>query len=90
MAVARYAPRRGVIVADLPFIELRMAWEWTCDDCGRDQFVRAPMVSVEQMKDGAIVAAVEAEEMDGVSWHLRPQHVICRFCDAGFDVGGEI
>lgn len=71
-------------------IEIRLAWEWTCEECGRDQFERAPIIAIEQMKPGMVLSAVDEEASQNDSWHVRPNYVICNHCESEFEVGSEV
>lgn len=61
-------------------VELRPAYEWTCDECGVDQF------------EHGIVAELSKEERDELAedhgiehpmtgdWMIAPEEVICKWC----------
>jgi hypothetical protein len=75
-----------------PGVELRSAWEWTCDECGRIQFVScvSERVSPEDLKR-MMVEAGELEEWEdipegrGCECVLTPEQVTCKDCGATFD-----
>ena len=64
-------------------VDLRLAYNWTCPECGRDKFEysiyvdRANMTEEEQ----AYMDFVEEEEpMEGV-WVMSPTQVTCKECN---------
>lgn len=73
-------------------IEIRQAFAWTCEDCGRDQFERAIVVQPEEIDPEDIpVGTADAEEIrewiehGGSGDFLRaPASVRCRHCGAEF------
>ena len=77
-------------------VELHPAFFWICDDCGRDNFVRARTVEPESDEGRELHALVErvldtADEIaeplgiepDGI-WVTRPEEVMCQYCRAVF------
>lgn len=64
-------------------VELRTAFEWTCEDCGRDNFVRAV---VPESLDGVIPEGLELGDFEGGEWVMKPDAVTCGHCGAGFGV----
>ncbi len=64
-------------------VELRMAWAWTCEDCGRDQFAAADPVAAATMTDEEIEEC-EAEGVDPHAVFDAPERVRCGHCGAEF------
>lgn len=70
-------------------VELRLAYEWTCDECGRDQFLRATRLDLSQLSSDELA---ELRDVHGVEswetgeWSMRPESVTCQFCGHSFDV----
>ncbi len=60
--------------------ELRVAFTWTCEDCGRDHFVRAVPAPAD-----LIQAAREDGHLDITTtdpgWQVAPDEVTCPFCN---------
>jgi len=77
-----------------PKVELRPAWEWTCDDCGKTNF--ASSITVEMPDDeklqfakhhGMIEEFVEElpEELQDADLMSQPIDVTCNFCNSRFE-----
>lgn len=69
-------------------VQLRPAFEWTCEECGRDQFGRP--VAADSPTDLARLRELLGDEwfdkyaqQEG-EWMLAPTTVICCFCGARF------
>lgn len=67
-------------------VELRPAFEWTCEECGHDQFERGlvPEMSEEEADELRWDKGVDVDE-EG-HWMMAPTHVECSECGAEFDV----
>jgi hypothetical protein len=68
-------------------VELHMAFLWTCDDCGRDNFVRGVTVAPEAIDPDELPGDV-AEWLDAGGdggWMSAPDRVTCEHCRATFD-----
>lgn len=74
-------------------VEMRCAYEWTCPDCGRDNFERAMVMELSEED------RVEMEEEHGIEpgatgdWVSRPDEVTCPHCGGEFeteDFGGPV
>lgn len=82
-----------------PLVELHPAHVWTCDECGRDNFVRAIRYEpLEQELPGLLDAAgISREDYD--EWTADPDNsglftsipasVACEWCGAEFEVDDE-
>lgn len=70
-------------------VELRPAYEWTCEDCGRDNFVRAvvPSLSPEEIEE--IREDHGIDDWQPGDWYTRPDSVTCEHCGAEFGVERE-
>ena len=69
-------------------VELRLAYEWTCDSCGRDNFLRSircdeSRFTADELSELRQEHGVEPEDVG--EFCLRPSTVTCRFCDAEFE-----
>lgn len=66
-------------------VELREAFEWTCDDCGVDQFERAIPVARDSLDDDAKEAFDSLMDgADGVHALRAPNVVTCKNCGKAF------
>lgn len=71
-------------------VELHLAFMWTCDDCGRDNFCRSVSIPLSDMSPGDIEQACEfigcepGDLPDG-NLQTRPTRVKCPHCAAEFD-----
>lgn len=69
-------------------VELRPAYEWTCDECGRGCFVGGVIVEV----DEAMKADLRKSNLDKPPmletgyWQTEPTEVACSHCGAEFEV----
>ena len=61
-------------------VELRHAYEWTCDECGRDNYSRGIKPSLEELDDD------EREMLDDGEWMMQPMEVTCPHCGTTFKV----
>src|SRR5690349_12222327 len=71
--------------APMPATELHPAWWWTCDDCGRDNFVRATLLTPEQVRSRADDELSEIDLDEEGDWFTTPNRVTCGHCKATFD-----
>lgn len=78
----------------LPKVEIHQAFVWTCDECGRDSFVRAihtpDSVVVESMCEQDGIEKYEAEailEESGLTgqWCMAPSVVKCPHCGCQYE-----
>jgi hypothetical protein len=80
-------------------VELRPAYTWTCDECGRDQFERgfvfdtsvADDHEIQTLCDKADISREEYEaicnaEGEGGMFMMSPKSVTCSACLAKFEV----
>lgn len=67
-------------------VELRPAFEWTCEECGQDNFERGlcPDMSEEEASELRWQHGVDIEEQG--CWMMAPTRVECSKCTAKFDV----
>jgi hypothetical protein len=75
-------------------VELRHAFIWTCENCGRDHFERAIELDHEAVRESlkrevANVGKVldKAGLSHGGSFVMEPTHVACSFCGATYRTG---
>jgi hypothetical protein len=62
-------------------VELRNAYEWTCDECGRDSFVRGIVVEITD-EDRAHMPEL-GDDVTG-DWFAQPEKVTCPHCGTQF------
>lgn len=82
-------------------IEMRPAYEWTCENCGRNQFVScmvAEMTDSERLEQSKLMGLCDEfaesvpEYMSG-DFVTYPDEVTCQFCQSTFETlphNGEI
>ena len=76
----------------MPTVELRPAFTWTCDDCGRDNFGRMVRLEPESIDlddlppdlDGDAIREWLASGGEG-DFLTHPRRVTCGDCGAAFD-----
>lgn len=62
--------------------QLRLAWAWTCEDCGRDNFLQMPMEMAQSLRDRGIEVDGMVSDDEGVI--TAPEVVKCNHCGAEF------
>lgn len=71
-------------------IELRSAFLWTCDNCGRDQFERAVEADIEMLPeaDREAIRSHPGIDMDasGFDFLMKPTRVACEVCGSAYAV----
>ena len=70
-------------------VEIRPAFEWTCDECGRDNYEKCLIVDLSQEQAAEIMRGiVDIEDDDDMnftgSFSACPTDVKCRFCKSEF------
>lgn len=73
--------------AEEPTVEMRPAWQWTCEACGRDSFERTVVCDPRRDKDFAeMLQEAQAQDagFDGVQWYTCPRWVQCGHCGARY------
>lgn len=58
-------------------VELRTAFQWTCEDCGRDNFQRA---IVPESLEGVLPEGLEPDDIVQGEWVMKPDTVTCSHC----------
>lgn len=84
--------RRSISSLGYAMVELRLAYEWTCDECGRDQFIRASRLDPSQLSADELAELRDehcVEPWETGEWSMRPQSVQCEFCGHSFDVESD-
>lgn len=76
----------------LPVVEIHPAWVFTCEDCGRDTFVRstvydAKAVDLDEQFDPEDAEAIREHIADGSDGQFltAPDRVKCSHCGAAFE-----
>jgi len=70
-------------------VELRHAYVWTCDECGRDNFHNGLTLDPSQWTPEELAAKRKEfgiEPGEECEWMWRPDTVVCEFCGAEFRV----
>lgn len=65
-------------------VELRLAFEWTCDTCGRDNFERG--VPADDNDRQAVAEQLGEEAIVNSEWITKPDEVECEYCGDWFEV----
>lgn len=65
-------------------VEMRLAYEWTCPSCGRDNFERA-LVAELSTEDKAEMLEDLGYEPEPGEFMTRPDDVTCPHCGAEFE-----
>jgi hypothetical protein len=63
-------------------VELRMAFAFTCEECGRDSFARA---IVPESLEGILPEGLDPEEFESGEWVMKPDSVTCSHCGLMFE-----
>lgn len=73
-------------------VEMRCAYEWTCPECGRDNFERAVMVEMSDEDNAYMKEEYGVEPEATGAWLTRPDEVECKYCGMEFETEdvGEI
>jgi hypothetical protein len=69
--------------------EIWPAWQWTCDTCGKDNFVRAITIdlTIAERQRFADIHGVELDQVEG--GHVaHPERVKCQYCESEFETDG--
>lgn len=68
----------------MPKVELRPAYAWDCDQCGRENFVNGIVITQTCLDQGSCEDAGVDEDESG-DWMLMPDRVMCSECRAEFE-----
>lgn len=71
-------------------VGIRAAWEWTCDECGRDNFERSIEIKAtpDQIRDEFELGPrdpIPQSLFEMCSYFCYPDFVQCRFCSYVFE-----
>ena len=66
-------------------VELRPAYEWTCPDCGQDNFVRCVVSEMSPEEEAELRESSGIEAEASGSFVAMPDMVQCRHCDEEFE-----
>lgn len=61
-------------------VELRTAYVWTCEECGRDNFARSVVFEFDDETRAELEEKYGDEEFDEGEWVRIPDEVECVFC----------
>ena len=66
-------------------VECRNVFEWTCDECGRDNIQRSikKELSAEEELKIKLANGIPLDEEGGFEY--LPDYVTCKFCEAEFE-----
>lgn len=74
-------------------VELRDAFVWTCDECGRDNFIHAQIIDTEGLSESELQThgiIEDDESIDEFEYFVRyPDSVKCPHCNAVYEVAHE-
>lgn len=78
-------------MSNLNNVELRLAYEFTCEECGRDTFIRPIAVGEEEQQElqeefKELTANFELPDTLKGNYSMIPTEVSCRHCDSKFQV----
>jgi DNA-directed RNA polymerase subunit M/transcription elongation factor TFIIS len=63
-----------------------MAWEWTCDNCGRDNFCRSIVADANQIDEALRHNDMTEDEIEDGQFQMQPTTVKCQHCGTEYDV----
>jgi len=67
----------------LQVVEIRPAYSWTCDECGRDNFGSAICIEDTELAEG-LAEEYDTQGRDGQFINL-PKYVCCVFCHTRYE-----
>ncbi len=71
-------------------IELHLAFVFDCNECGRENFVRAVTCDFDDNTVAEMKEEYGIEAYDLGDWQMQPTSVKCQFCKAEYSTdGGE-
>lgn len=65
-------------------VELRPAFAWTCEECGRDQFASTIVAELSDEDKAALKAQFGADPFEDGYFLTNPDEVTCPDCGATF------
>ncbi len=80
------------------FVELKQAWFYVCDSCGRDNFIRAIAIDISDAEKEAYLSDLKsqigdmaggADEIQG-GLFMAPNQVTCKYCRKKFNTVEDI
>jgi len=66
-------------------VELHPAFVWDCDECGRENFVRAVVAEMSEEEEAEAKEYFGYEPWEDGEFLRSPKTVQCEFCGAEFD-----
>jgi hypothetical protein len=69
-------------------IEMRHAWEWTCEECGRDNYTTAISAEMSAEDKQRLLDGFSVVGTNPKSIYTYPDEVTCRFCKKTFETHG--
>lgn len=66
--------------------ELHNAYVWDCDECGKENFLRAVIVEFSPEDEAEMKALHGVDEFQTGRWETSPDDVTCKHCGTVFDV----
>ena len=63
-------------------VEMRLAYVWDCEECGRENFERAVVYELSPEEKKELEGAGEIPETG--NWMSHPEHVTCKHCQSEF------
>lgn len=67
-------------------VELRFAWVFTCNECGRDTFINgiAPDYQPDEIEE--IKESMDVPRDVDSTLFIQPEEVVCRYCQKKYEV----
>lgn len=72
-------------MSGLTKIELRPAYLWTCEECGRDNFCRGIVAELSEEEIALLREEHGIEDHETGDWMRGPDRVTCLWCGATFE-----
>jgi hypothetical protein len=69
-------------------VEMRKAWQWTCDNCGRDNYTIAVAPEMSPEDKERMLKKFDIDGIDDKSIHTYPDEVTCQYCKCKFETEG--
>lgn len=73
----------------MPSVTLRTAYAYDCEDCGRENFVRAVIAEMSPEDQAWLRTEHGVEECATGDFVMMPESVTCGFCGAVFEAKDE-
>lgn len=68
----------------LQIVEMRLAYAWTCESCGRENFEHAVVHEFSPEETAELKRDAGVDDAQTGNWMSHPDHVTCKACSAEF------